>query len=399
MDKPVLVFFPHALRQRHGGPYSLLYHLKKGLGNSTDVVFLSSLINLENEAIDPVYAAHPNLALLKKLIPMSWRIHRRVRRWLKEINNPDSRVTQSVHPNNYSLLHFHEPIDIWRYRALLKNFSGKVVFTPHTPKPYHLELIEDVWGLTVDAVSKNDLKILQDMEAFAYHKAHHFIFPCAEAVNAYPTLWPAFTQLTAGKSVAFVPTGVVPSMADAVRSTVRDAMCIPDDAFVVTFAARKLAVKGYDLLVSAAKMLLPQCEDLYFVIIGKQNGQPLVDHPRWHQTGWTDDPFRYIQTGDLHVVPNRYTYFDLNVLETLSLGKPLLLSNTGGNQYFHRFGFEGIAFHEPTVRGLTDGILAGYGNRRRLPIAGQNNKKLYETYFTAERFAQNMLTAYKNFAD
>ena len=46
------------------------------------------------------------------------------------------------------------------------------------------------------------------------------------------------------------------------------------------------------------------------------------------------------------LLPNHETYFDLILLEVLSIGVPVILSSTGGNKYFKKFGKEGLLFYK-----------------------------------------------------
>ena len=57
---------------------------------------------------------------------------------------------------------------------------------------------------------------------------------------------------------------------------------------------------------------------------------------RWIEVGWTDEPHSLTNASDCLVVPNRQTYFDLVILEGLSLGIPIVTSMTGGNKYFKK---------------------------------------------------------------
>ena len=60
-----------------------------------------------------------------------------------------------------------------------------------------------------------------------------------------------------------------------------------------------------------------------------------TDH--WIEVGWTNDPHSLIAASDVFVLPNHETYFDLILLEVLSLGVPVVMSRTGGNKFFEQF--------------------------------------------------------------
>ena len=399
MDKNVLIFFPHRLKQRHGGPYSMLYHLKQGLQSlSHNVTFLSALANFpEDRAFRPL-ASSTSLfkKLIKSFVPKKTLNNYKIRKWVGEVGVPDENTLRHVAFSQYQILHFHETIDVWRYRNLLENYTGIIILTSHTPKPYHLELLEDVMKLDKTMISDRSYDLIKNIDVYAYQKAQHLIFPCQEATEAYLERWQVFNKIVEEKHVDYVTTGVVSSPLLQTRKTTRLSLQIPEDAFVVSYVGRKIPVKGYDLLVEAANSLLPLYPDLYFIIVGNKDSDSSISHTRWIETGWSEDPFAYVEAGNLHVVPNRFTNFDLNVLEVLSLGKPMLLSDTGGNKYFKQFNPPGIFYHKPTVADLLHKLKACYEKKEQLDEIGKDNKEIYTSYFTAERFAQDQVRFYKS---
>ncbi|HEY0092394.1 MAG TPA: glycosyltransferase family 4 protein, partial [Flavobacterium sp.] len=272
MNKRVLIFFPHPLKQRHGGPYSMLFHLQQGLKNfQHGVEFLSDLIPI-NEQQHAVKSSPPFYKkLLKPALPKRWMDRRRISKWLKEIDETDLGLTATIDLTKYDIVHFHETIDIWRYRRLLTGFKGKVLLTSHSPKPYHLELVEDVFKTNQQAIGKRLFRQLEEIDVFAYKKADVLLFPCQEATEPYLELWPYFSEIIKRKQIGYVTTGVVPSHISIPSEVIRQQTGIPADAFVITFVGRKIAVKGYDLLIEATKIILPIYNDVYFIVVGKKD--------------------------------------------------------------------------------------------------------------------------------
>ena len=69
-----------------------------------------------------------------------------------------------------------------------------------------------------------------------------------------------------------------------------------------------------------------------------------LKNQHWIEIGWTNNPYSIIEASDLFILPNRETFFDLILLEVLSLGKNVLISWCGGNKKFADFNSEGILF-------------------------------------------------------
>jgi glycosyltransferase involved in cell wall biosynthesis len=113
-----------------------------------------------------------------------------------------------------------------------------------------------------------------------------------------------------------------------------------------------------------------------------------VEHPRWIQTGWTLEPQDFLNAANLVVVPNRETYFDLNVLQALALGKPVLLSQAGGNNFFRRFNAKGILFlPELTADSLAHAIDSAYHKQHQLAQQAPALEQLFQEHFSSGRFA------------
>lgn len=396
MAKKVLIFFPHPLRERHGGPYAYLFHLKEGLkGLSHSISFLSDILPSAAETVNSNQSPSILKKIIKPFLPADWMNKYRAKNWFTELENQKPEVA-AEYINQFMVLHFHETIDIWRYKDLLKNYKGKILLTSHTPKPCHLELIEDIWKISANNLNKKIVYQLQQIDSFAFHKADGIFSPCKEATESYYELWSEFSNITRKKQTHYLPTGIKKQIAVKSAEEIRKQFYIPSTAFVFCFTGRKSNVKGFDLLVEAARSLLEKNIAVYFLVIGNNEEAPVINNNRWIETGWTNDPQSFIAASDITVVPNRHTYFDLSVLETLSLGKPLLLSNTGGNKYFKQFHSPGILYHEPDAESLNNEMMNCINQKEKLPDYGLYNENLYEQYFRCERFATEMMNYYNS---
>ena len=113
-----------------------------------------------------------------------------------------------------------------------------------------------------------------------------------------------------------------------------------------------------------------------------------LKHPRWIEVGWTNDPHSIIAASDVFVLPNKETYFDLIMLEVLSLGTIVVASSTGGNKYFEKNGSSGI-FTFKTVDGACEKVvsLSHIGNEEKKKLQDEN-RKLFENNFSLEVFGK-----------
>jgi len=393
MAKKVLIFFPHPLKKNFGGAYTYLYHLKTAFqSKEVELGFLSDLVSFGGSANNG-----NRQSVLKKLLKLfvSEKLiySNRISRYLKAISViPFRKELEKINYHAYDAIHFHETVDIWRYHYLLEGYKGKIVLTSHSPKPYHLELLEDVFGLSRSQISRHTYKKLEMIDVVAFEKADVIVAPCEEALEAYQSCWPVFQQVMEKKTKTFIPTGIDMPKPSASANDTRINLRIPENGFVVCFNGRHAKVKGYDLMIESATHLLDKFPDLHFLITGKEDDPSMMKHERWIESGWTEKPEDFINTSDLVIVPNRQTYFDLNVLLALASGKPIVLSETGGNKYFRQFNSPAISFFDMDVdNALTEAILKAFTNKEKL--AGEENRKIFQQHFTLEKFAE----AYKQF--
>ena len=92
------------------------------------------------------------------------------------------------------------------------------------------------------------------------------------------------------------------------------------------------------------------------------------------------------------VLPNRETYFDLVLLEALSIGTCIVAANTGGNQYFSSFSEDGIFTYDTIAQAVVPMEQLSRMSAEKRNLFKQKSRLLYEHSFSAEKFAQNYLS-------
>lgn len=80
----------------------------------------------------------------------------------------------------------------------------------------------------------------------------------------------------------------------------------------------------------------------------------------------------------MFILPNRETYFDLVLLEVMSLGIPVLASYTGGNKYFEKINDSGIYFFKDMNEAMKRIIEFSNMDRIELEKIGYKNKVIFQ---------------------
>lgn len=273
--------------------------------------------------------------------------------------------------SRFDAVHFHSTADMFTQKKNLENYEGIVILTSHTPKAPHREWIEDMVhtsDLTNAAdISEKEQALLartREWDEYAFARADYLIFPCKEAEEPYLHTWEEYPKYRDEKKILYLPTGSRKCCPKKTREQVRAELQIPEDRFVISFVGRHNSVKGYDRLKKIFQGLheLPGTRDssvrlnfsgVTVLCCGKEGAIAHPDSPDWIEVGWTDDAASYVQASDLFILPNRETYFDLALLETLSIGKTALLSRTGGNKVFEGKEEQGIYLFDTEEEAIT----------------------------------------------
>lgn len=210
-----------------------------------------------------------------------------------------------------------------------------VMLTSHCPESLGKETA-DLWRIRgFDPALCDELeRAVRGVEEMAFRKADIWVFPSREAMEPYGATIPGFQAWSQDKDIRFVATGAT-SLHTPLSKEAAKAKFGLSGRRVLGYLGRHNEVKGYDLLCEAGTAILEEREDVAVLVAGKLDGLPPPKHPRWIELGWFDRPAELLVACDLFVLPNRMTYFDIALIEALSMGVPVLASATGGNISMH----------------------------------------------------------------
>ncbi len=394
--KKVLIFDKGDVLSNSGGPLGYMWNIKSGL---------------EQFAIrDPQIYFYSDLKLDKD--PKSYRnlfyrvIVSLVRRFLLLIGCPVAarlvgtffsqgsftKYEESV-IKTFDYVHFHHLGQAMAYIHLVKKLGVKTIFTTHVPEPTVDEIFHLSTFFNKYSVSGNkfrDFFIRKEIEVL--EQTDYIMFPVNDVLECYTTkskdLSDFYSRRDVLKKIFYVPTCII----DYVDSSnivldIRSKYNIPNSAKIICYVGRHNHVKGYDYLKSIASILLAEDSNLYFIIGGKQQSIPALNHDRWIELGWVDTK-SLLKEIDVFILPNKQTYFDIITLEILRAGVPLVTTLTGGNKYFESLNNGGILFisnNNPVESAslIRDFVYSDLDNK------GKSNRTLFETNFSIGHYITN----------
>lgn len=386
--KKVLIYKDVSQLAPKGGPAGYLYNLREGLHGIADPSLEIVFLDLGNAA-----AGKKRRTGIKFLDEIAGGFYHR-RLYGNVMNDAKPHVDGRTDFNQYDVVHFHSPYELYRVRDSLKDYCGKVLLTCHTPVPYYQEVISKF--------TKTDMRImgsvarnLSVIDKWAFERADYLVFPCRYADESYLKLWPEYKNIRPLKEYKYILTGIKPCVAKIGKDEIRRKYGIPDDAFVFSYVGRHNEVKGYNDLKELASKVLEENPNARFLIAGKEEPLTRLNHDRWIEVGWTNDPHSIIAASDVFVLPNKETYFDLVLLEVLSLGVPVMATRTGGNKLFGDIEAVGVALYDNPDQGYNTALRFMNLDKKTLHDLGHENFLLYSNQFSLEQFTKNYIRLYQ----
>ena len=386
-----LIYFKLCDLKPEGGPAGYLYNLHAELERES-ISWISFVPTVEKPA-KKIFNRMPSFIkkpakTIKKYV---------TRNKVLDVLNDNIPKRGFARLDDYDVVHFHSTLTMYKTKDLLDEYNGVVILTSHSPKILSKEIAEDYTRKKDYERHKAEYDKLVAIDNYAFNRADRIIFPCKESEEPYYHTWKDYKKIheTNKNKYIYIPTGI--SSVDTgnfSRKKIREKYGIPDNKFVVCYIGRHNKVKGYDQLKDIASKVLKNSNiEAHFLIAGKEAPLTGLKNKNWTEAGWINNPNELIFAADAFVLPNQETYFDLILLQAMSIGKPIILTNTGGNKYFKKFKESGLFFYDyGDINGAAN-IIKKLSKSSKGDISkyGEANKKIFEENFTIEIFAKKYI--------
>lgn len=177
------------------------------------------------------------------------------------------------------------------------------------------------------------------------------------------------------KRVVVIPNSLDTSETEAaVPRCWRDELNWPQDRLIIGFCGRLAVIKGADILIDAAAMLVQQWHDIGVVLVGdgEERGQlqALVTQAgiekRVYVAGRVprEGIYSAIKGFDIAVVPSREEGFGLSALEAMACGVPVVASHVDALSEIINDGVTGLLFRTNDPNDLSSVITRLIGNHQ-----------------------------------
>lgn len=372
--KKTLIYLEEDLLAPKGGPYAVGFFIQDGLKklNIKDIEFIKKSNTIKKAVKKSKFANNKFLIKIYRIIKNY--------KYYNEVLNRAGILKADI--NQYAVLHFHKTQDMYAARNALRDYKGTVILTSHSPVPLSQEVYSGLNNIEKILFKKLYSKLYL-MDEYAFKRADIIHFPCVESEEPYYKYMENYKQIKSEKknSYFYLPTGIIPCFPKRSTKDIRKELGIPYNDFCMCYVGRHNVVKGYGNLKKMGKKLLDQSQDNWMIVAGKEEPIKRLNHCHWKEIGFTDDAYSYISASDIFILPNLETYFDIVMLEVLSLGKIVVASRTGGNKYFEGKS-KGIFLYDSIDEAITiikDLKWMKNEDRKLLEI---ENKKLFDENFS-----------------
>lgn len=377
------IFFDGRLQKRAGGPSTYLYNLLNGLKkeNSKSIEFIYNQDELENSTKN-FYDK------IKKILSKFPYIYERVFIYKQKRTGKIYEELSKIKDGDNIM--FHMTSDFAKAYNFLPKGCTKILMS-HSPEIASNQIVNDSKAITKNEKYKfNYLRKIyfEEFDFFAFKNADIIVFPSKDAMEPYYETCENFEEIIKDKKLKFISTGTEVLEYNTSREEIRKKYNIPTNAFVITFVGRHNLVKGYDNFIKICEKALEKYDDIYIITAGIGNLESPKNR-RWIDVGWTNDPGSIVNAADVFILPNRRTYFDLVLLEMLSIGKTCIVSNTGGNKTIAKC-TDGVILYNDIEDAVKE-IYELHDNRELLEKYSKCNIATYKENFTPEVFTNNYI--------
>ena len=278
---------------------------------------------------------------------------------------------------NFDVIHSHIP---GHSHAILAVFASKIkrirhIHTTHCP---WTEGYRNKLGILMDSISKKTYIPL--------------LFNLADKIIAI-TPWEIEFLLKYGakrEKITVIPNGMSDVLYKKIKNNdFRKRLKISDKDKLVLFFGRLNPTKGVDKLVEAAKEILKERKDIYFIFRGPDEGMRyLVEKASKEnkniisvkETRDKEEVVKTYQSADVYVLPSYREGLPLTLFEAMACGLPVVASPVNGIPYEMKEPENGFLVDYGDIKNLKKRILQILDDKKLAKKISENNKLKARNY-------------------
>jgi glycosyltransferase involved in cell wall biosynthesis len=175
--------------------------------------------------------------------------------------------------------------------------------------------------------------------------------------------------------------------------------------FLIATVGNIRRVKGHDMLIRAAAIVVKQFPTARFSVAGRvlepdyfTELQALIEELKlanqFHFEGEVANPRQYLATADAFVLPSRSEGFSNAIVEAMAASLPVVATDVGGNAEAVADGISGFLVPSDDAAGMAAAILQLLSDPSRRRAMGMAGRKLVAEKFTSEAMMSRITAVY-----
>lgn len=168
---------------------------------------------------------------------------------------------------------------------------------------------------------------------------------------------------------------------------------LPKDAKILGTVARLDPIKNHSMLLRAFSMVLEHAPNTYLVIVGdgemRQTLELLANKLEIDTyvkfVGYKTNPTDYLDLFDLFVLSSLSEGTSMTLLEAMSLSKPCVVTNAGGNPEIVEHDISGLVVENDNPEAFADALIALLSDTQKQSIMAKNAKQIFDEKFDVKR--------------
>jgi glycosyltransferase involved in cell wall biosynthesis len=199
-------------------------------------------------------------------------------------------------------------------------------------------------------------------------------------------------EYIAENRIEVIYNGIIP-LTRVVNETdnTRQSLGIPASNRVIGTVARLDPIKNHSMMLSAFKYVLEQYPDTHLIIVGdgeeRKNLEDEIERLGIQDkviiTGYIPKPVHHLDCMDIFLLSSLSEGTSMTLLEAMSLGKPCVVTDAGGNPEIIVDNINGYVTENNNAEAFAEAIIKLLADDRILQQMGRASLKRYESTFSA----------------
>ena len=296
------------------------------------------------------------------------------------------KLRKHLKKNEIDILHCHQYTP-WVYGALAAAFTNtKVIFTEHgrfypDSSSWKRKLINPVLKLLTSAITAISKATKDALVAFEYLKNTDINV----VYNGIEPLEPTDNQL----------------------KTLRISLNLPTDSFIFGTIARLDPIKNQSMLINAFADAEKHINNAYLLIVGdgelmtslNQQVARLGLQNKVIFTGYKPSPANYLALMDVFLLPSLSEGTSMTLLEAMSIGKPCIVTNAGGNPEIIKHRETGLVTANDNQKQLKEALVEISESERMRASFSENAIARFHALFHVNKMMAQYSIIYKKVLD